>query len=129
MNTTLEVVIFAGAMNLGHSWAPVITLFPSLCIFYLTTWKEYHSGILYLGLVSEPIEGVLTLCTTYAITTFKGGSFWQKPMRDTLGLPCPDFLPPVLRYMQFARWYLVHGGIILAFNIEQRFVFTPSFYH
>ncbi|PUU76819.1 hypothetical protein B9Z19DRAFT_1129124 [Tuber borchii] len=37
MNTTLEVVIFAGAMNLGHSWIAVLTLFASLYAFYLTT--------------------------------------------------------------------------------------------
>jgi len=37
MNTTLEVVIFAVPMNLGHSWVPVITLFASLYTFYLTT--------------------------------------------------------------------------------------------
>ena len=110
MNTALEVVILAGAMNLGHSWATVLTLFASLCALYLTTWEEYHTGTLYLGLVSGPVEGVLTLCAVYAITAFKGGSFWQKPMLDTLGLPCPDFLPAVLRDMPFARWYLVYGG-------------------
>jgi len=129
MNTTLEVVIFAGATNLGHSWATILTLFASLCAFYLTTWEEYHTGTLYLGLVSGPVEGVLTLCAVYAITAFKGGSFWQRPMFETLGLPCPDFLPPVLRDMPFARWYLVYGGIILAFNIAQRFVITLLFYH
>jgi len=129
MNTTLEVVIFAGAANLGYSWVTILTLFASLCAFYLTTWEEYHTGTLYLGLVSGPVEGVLTLCAMYAITAFKGGSFWQKPMFKTLGLPCPDFLPPVLRDMPFARWYLVYGGIILAFNIAQRFVTTLPFYH
>jgi len=32
----------------------------------------------------------------YAITAFKGGDSWQKLMLETQGLPCPDFLPPVL---------------------------------
>jgi len=129
MNTTLEVVIFTGAANLGYSWVTILTLFASLCAFYPTTWEEYHTGTLYLGLVSGLVEGVLRLCAMYAITAFKGGSFWQKPMFKTLGLPCSDFLPPVLRDMPFARWYLVYGGIILAFNIAQSFVTTLPFYH
>ncbi|PWW72921.1 Choline/ethanolaminephosphotransferase [Tuber magnatum] len=119
MNTTLEVVIFAGAMNLGYSWVTILTLFASLCAFYLTTWEEYHTGTLYLGLVSGPVEGVLTLCAVYAITAFKGASFWQRPMLEMLGLPYLDFLPPVLRNLSFAKWYLVYGGIILAFNVVQ----------
>jgi len=119
MNTTLEVVIFAGAMNLGYSWITILTLFASLCAFYLTTWEEYHTGTLYLGLVSGPVEGVLTLCAVYAVTAFKGGSFWQRPMLEALGLPSPGFLAPVLRDMSFAQWHLVYGGIILAFNIVQ----------
>ncbi|KAG0133111.1 hypothetical protein HOY82DRAFT_483162, partial [Tuber indicum] len=118
-NTTLEVVIFAGAMNLGYSWITILTLFASLCAFYLTTWEEYHTGTLYLGLVSGPVEGVLTLCAVYAVTTFKAGSFWQRPMPEALGLPSPGFLAPVLRDMSFTQWYLVYGGIILAFNIVQ----------
>lgn len=120
MNTTLEVVIFAGVMNLGQSWATLATLFASLCAFYLTTWEEYHTGTLYLGIVSGPVEGVLTLCALYATTAFVGGSFWQKPMLETLGLPRPGFLPEVLRDMQFSHWYLVYGGVMLSFNIIQR---------
>jgi len=73
MSATPEVVIFAGVMNLGDS------LFAILCAFYLTTWEEYHTGRLYLGLVRGPVEGVLTPCAMYAITAFKGESFWQSP--------------------------------------------------
>lgn len=120
MNTTFEVVIFAGAMNLGYSWATVLALFASMCAFYLTTWEEYHTGTLYLGFVSGPVEGLLTLCVVYAVTAIKGGSFWQRPMLETLGLPRPAILPTVLRDMPFAQWYLVYGGVILAFNIVQR---------
>ena len=60
-------------MNLGYS------LFARACAFYLTTWEEYHTGRLYLGLVCGPVHGVLTPGAMYAITAFKGGSFWQSP--------------------------------------------------
>lgn len=120
INTTLEVIIFAGAINLGQSWWTLLTLFASSCTFYLTTWEEYHTGTLYLGIVSGPVEGVLTLCALYALTAITGGSFWQKPMLETLGLPIPDFLPEVLGNMPFNRWYLLYGSILLTFNIFQR---------
>ena len=127
MSATLEVVIFADAVDLSYSWVTILTLFASQCAFYLTTWEEYHTGILHLGLVRGPVQGMLMLCAMYSIAAFKGGSFWPKPMLETLGLPCPDFLPPVLmppvlRDMLLAQWYLVYGGIILAFNIVLRFV-------
>ena len=40
--------------------------------FYLTTWEEYHTGTLYLGVVSGPVEGVLMLCGIFAFTAVKG---------------------------------------------------------
>ena len=113
MSAALEVVVFAGAMNLGYSWVTVLTLFTSLCAFYLTTWEEYHIGTLYLGLICGLVWGMLTPCDMHAITAFKGGSFWQKPILEMLGLRCPDFLPPVLmppvlryavRSMVFGLW-------------------------
>ncbi|KAA8914677.1 CDP-alcohol phosphatidyltransferase-domain-containing protein [Sphaerosporella brunnea] len=121
INTTLGVVIFAGTVNLGQSWATLLTAFASLCAFYLTTWEEYHTGTLYLGLVSGPVEGVLTLCAVYFITAIKGGSFWQRPMLETLGVPSSilEKVPELLRGISFVHWWLVYGGLMLGFNIVQ----------
>ena len=69
-------------MNLGYSWVTVLTLSSSLCAFYLTTWEEYHTGILHLGLVRGLVEGVLTLCAMYAIAAFKGGFLAEAHARD-----------------------------------------------
>lgn len=119
LNTSLGVVIFCGAVNFGQTWWTVLVLFASLCSFYLTTWEEYHTGTLYLGLVSGPVEGVLIISAVYATTTFVGGNFWQRPMLAELGLPAPNLLPDFLKEMSFAQWNLVCGGVILAFNIFQ----------
>lgn len=119
INTTLGIIIFAGAVNLGQSWTTLLTAFASLCAFYLTTWEEYHTGTLYLGLVSGPVEGVLTLCILYIVTAFTGGSYWQKPALEALGLPRPEWLPAFFRDMDFAMSTLVYGGIILTFNVIQ----------
>lgn len=117
-NTTLEVAIFAAVMKFGYSWETVVIMFASLCAFYLTTWEEYHTGTLYLGRVSGPVEGVLLMCIIYAITAFKGGSFWQTPLQDFMGGFIPG-LPDFLQKMPLNHWYLVVGGLMLGFNIIQ----------
>lgn len=124
LNTTLGAFIFAGAVNLGYGWETVLIVFASLCAFYLTTWEEYHTGTLYLGLVSGPVEGVLTLCTVYAYTAYVGGgSFWQQPLLSVLGLgKYAHLLPEMVRDWSLVRINLVYGGIMLGFNIIQRYV-------
>ncbi|KAF3907859.1 hypothetical protein ABW20_dc0104662 [Dactylellina cionopaga] len=92
-NTTLEVVIFAGAVNLGYSWQTIITLFASLCSFYLTTWEEYHTHTLYLGPVSGPVEGIVAVIFVYAITTFTGGYYWHGSLMRSLGVPQFNWIP------------------------------------
>jgi ethanolaminephosphotransferase len=126
LNTTLGVLIFAGTVCLGQSWATLLTAFASLCAFYLTTWEEYHTGTLYLGLVSGPVEGVLTLCLVYFITAFTGGHFWHRPMLETIGVPQEllEKMPELLREISFVHWWLVYGGLMLGFNIIQRYALT-----
>jgi hypothetical protein len=40
--------------------------------FYLTTWEEFHTGTLYLGYISGPVEGILMLVAVYVVTGFTG---------------------------------------------------------
>lgn len=122
INTTLGVIIFSGALNLGYTWSTVLGSFASLCAFYMTTWEEYHTGTLYLGLVSGPVEGVLTICTVYTVTAFTGGSYWQQPMLASLGVKSVEWLPELLRELSFAGWTMSYGGLIMFFNIVQRLV-------
>ncbi|KAF3941320.1 hypothetical protein ABW19_dt0202634 [Dactylella cylindrospora] len=118
-NTTLEVVIFAGAVNLGYTWQTVLTLFASLCSFYLTTWEEYHTHTLYLGPVSGPVEGILAVILVYGITTFTGGYYWHGSMFRALGVPQFGWIPDVIYEMSFITTYLTYGAIILGFSIYQ----------
>jgi ethanolaminephosphotransferase len=120
-NTTLEVLLFAAAMNLGQSWKTVMTLFASLLTFYVQTWDEYHTHTLTLGLVSGPVEGILTLCIVYFITGVKGGgSFWQKSLLASVGVKKHDFIPDVVYNLAWNEWYLIYGGVILVFNTLER---------
>ncbi|EAL92903.1 aminoalcoholphosphotransferase [Aspergillus fumigatus Af293] len=115
-NTALGVIIFAGVTNLGQTWATILSLFGATMTFYVQTWDEYYTQVLTLGIISGPVEGVLTLCTVFAFTAYQGGgSFWHRPMLETIGIPKLDVIPAYLYEMPFTQWYLIYGAIILFF--------------
>ncbi|KAF7131013.1 hypothetical protein CNMCM5793_003948 [Aspergillus hiratsukae] len=115
-NTALGVIIFAGVTNLGQTWGTILSLFGATMTFYVQTWDEYYTQILTLGIISGPVEGVLTLCTVFAFTAYQGGgSFWHRPMLETIGIPKLDVMPAHLYEMPFTQWYLIYGAIILFF--------------
>lgn len=123
LNTSLEVLLFSAAMNFGQGWRTVLVLFASLLTFYVQTWDEYHTKTLTLGLVSGPVEGILTLCVVYAFTGYMGGgSYWQQSTLGALGVPRFAFIPDYIYEMDFGAWYMVYGGIILVANTVDRYV-------
>jgi ethanolaminephosphotransferase len=115
-NTALEVLIFAGATNLGQTWATLLALFGSVFTFYVQTWDEYHTHTLTLGIISGPVEGILTLCLVYLFTAIKGGgSYWHNPLLPTIGLPKLPFMSDAVYNMPFTHWYIAYGGVMVAF--------------
>ena len=89
--------------------------------FYIQTWEEYYTQTLVLGIVSGPVEGILTLCIVYLFTAVKGGgSFWQKSMLETVGIAKSDSIPDYIYELPFNQWFMVYGGIVLSFNTIQR---------
>ncbi|MCJ1370240.1 hypothetical protein MMC20_001452 [Loxospora ochrophaea] len=119
-NTVLEVILFAAAMNLGQSWNTILTLFAATLTFYVQTWDEYYTQTLTLGLISGPVEGIMTLCIVYAFTAIKGGgSFWQQSMLETLGVSNHSFIPDYVYELPWNEWYMVYGGVVLVLNTIQ----------
>ncbi|KAJ5624544.1 hypothetical protein N7510_000853 [Penicillium lagena] len=115
-NTGLGVLIFAAAMNFGQSWATLLSLFGSTMTFYVQTWDEYYTQVLTLGIISGPVEGVLTLCAVYSITAYMGaGSFWHQPALKTMGFSKPTFMTDQVYDLPFTQWYVVYGAFVLFF--------------
>jgi len=107
-------------MNLGQSWNTVLTLFGALLTFYIQTWDEYHTHTLTLGVVSGPVEGILTLCIVYFVTYLKGGgSFWQQSLLKTIGFEKHGKIPNPVYDMAWNEWYMVYGGLVLVANTAQ----------
>ncbi|KAG5957364.1 hypothetical protein E4U58_006139 [Claviceps cyperi] len=123
LNTSLEVLVFAGSQNLGQGWKTVATLFAALLTFYVQTWDEYHTKTLTLGVVNGPVEGVLILVLVYAMTGYFGGAhIWQQSMFLTLGVPENIGIPKMIYNFSFSEWYLVQGVIVLVLNtVESSF--------
>ncbi|KAI7551644.1 sn-1,2-diacylglycerol cholinephosphotransferase-like protein [Hortaea werneckii] len=117
LNTSLEVLLFSATMKFGQGWKTVLVLFACMLTFYVQTWDEYHTKTLTLGLVSGPVEGILTLSIVYMVTAYMGGgSHWQQPMLHALGVPKYDFLPELAYQMDFGEFFMFYGGFVLAFN-------------
>lgn len=80
LNCPIGSFIHIASLGLGYSWRSLIVLFISSWAFYLPTWEEYHTGVLYLGYVNGPTEGLLMVITTILISGIFGNSIWFKEL-------------------------------------------------
>ena len=93
----------------------------ALLTFYVQTWDEYHTHTLTLGVISGPVEGILTLCIVYATTAvLGGGSFWQRSLLESVHVPHYSFIPNSVYNLAWNEWYMVYGGVVLVFNTVTR---------
>ncbi|KAI9254016.1 CDP-alcohol phosphatidyltransferase-domain-containing protein [Sporodiniella umbellata] len=119
INTSLGVILWASATGLGQSGWTLICLIGGLANFYLSTWEEYHTGVLYLGYFSGPVEGVLMMCSVHMISGYFGPEVWAMRVKDVVGL---DFHQlgdhgKVLGYVQLNHLLVFTGAAVLLFNI------------
>ncbi|KAF8715619.1 hypothetical protein AX14_012562 [Amanita brunnescens Koide BX004] len=124
LNTTLEVILASYALNLGRSWWTVASLIATHANFYLTTWEEYHTGQLYLGIFSGPVEGIIMIILIYIFTGTFGPAFWDQPLGAFL--PFLYHLPPKVHVPFIATplhdlplnvVFMIVGALGLGFNI------------
>ncbi|ORX96484.1 Choline/ethanolaminephosphotransferase [Basidiobolus meristosporus CBS 931.73] len=99
LNTAFGTVICSSVLGVGQSWWTLVSFLAATSNFYLSTWEEYHTGTLYLGYFSGPVEGIVLLVGLFGLTGFVegGSSFWKRSLRQLLGLApgsltwIPDF--------------------------------------
>ncbi|VDB84302.1 unnamed protein product [Peniophora sp. CBMAI 1063] len=117
INTTLEVILCSHALNLGRSWWTVASQIATLANFYLTTWEEFHTGVLYLGPFSGPVEGILMISGIYFITSVTGPTFWDTPFLTFTGLDKIDLVSQYVPNVGINETFMFMAGWGLAFNI------------
>ncbi|KAF7723078.1 hypothetical protein EC973_002362 [Apophysomyces ossiformis] len=118
LNTTLGCLTWASATYLGQSWWTVVSLFASLGNFYLSTWEEYHTGILYLGYFSGPVEGVLMLVAVQMISGLFGPAFWVLRLQEIAPLNWSyNSWTRTAGELQLNHILILIGAVVLAINI------------
>jgi len=118
LNTTLEVILCLRALDLTRSWWTVASVTATAANFYLTTWEEFHTGTLFLGVFSGPVEGILIVVLIYIFTGIYGTSLWATPL---FSLPLISFLgtylPSVIRQVSLKIAFMIFSALGLGFNI------------
>ncbi|KAI8144776.1 hypothetical protein BJV82DRAFT_606218 [Fennellomyces sp. T-0311] len=99
LNTIFSSVIQAAALGSGHSEATVLLIVVEAFGFYLSTQEEYHTGVLYLGYVNAPTEGILLAAFVFTVSGIYGPAIWQTPVGHVIA---PKYLPSWLATMSFS---------------------------
>ncbi|KAI8082891.1 CDP-alcohol phosphatidyltransferase-domain-containing protein [Halteromyces radiatus] len=80
LNCTCVALLQAAALGLGHSFSTVALVLVTIVGFYLSTAEEYFTGVLYLGIVNGPTEGILVSCLAFIWSGVYGASSWHVPL-------------------------------------------------
>ncbi|KAK4047338.1 hypothetical protein OIV83_005516 [Microbotryomycetes sp. JL201] len=89
LNCAISASVQACALGLGHSWKALLCILLPCLTMYLSTWEEYHTSTLYLGIINGPTEGILIAVLLYLVGAVNplGPQLWQQPASDYLQLP------------------------------------------
>ncbi|KAI8344191.1 CDP-alcohol phosphatidyltransferase-domain-containing protein [Chlamydoabsidia padenii] len=80
LNCSFAAVLQAAGIGLGHSPIAVVLYAIAMGGFYISTAEEYHTGVLYLGYVNAPTEGVILTCILFIISGIYGPSVYARPV-------------------------------------------------
>lgn len=72
LNCTFGAILQLAAIQSGHTPLAVGLVIVPTWPMYLSTWEEYHTGVLYLGYFNGPTEGILLACTFMIISAVHG---------------------------------------------------------
>ncbi|KAI9027462.1 CDP-alcohol phosphatidyltransferase-domain-containing protein [Phycomyces nitens] len=97
LNCSFAVLLQTTGLGLGQTHYTVMLYGIAMLGFYLSTIEEYHTGILYLGYVNAPTEGVILTCLLFIFSFIYGPEIYKLPVSTLVkveGLPtCVASLP------------------------------------
>ncbi|KAJ1918934.1 hypothetical protein H4219_002290 [Mycoemilia scoparia] len=113
LNCSIAGVVEAASFAMGDTWT---TLGLFLCItwtFYISTWEEYHTGVLYLGYVNGPTEFIVFACIACILSGYYGPQIWHVNAQEYI---------PVIGHWFPESWELISAMvlivIILTFTVQ-----------
>lgn len=80
-------------VSLALRMSPVTTyvfLLQSSLGLFAAIWEQFSTGMLDLGYLSGPTEGILLLCGIFLVTAIGGGEFWSRPLIPAVKLTAPE---------------------------------------
>jgi len=86
----LTAGVTAAVGSYGVGWLNLIQLLLAWCLFFLSAWEEYHTGVLYLGAINGPDEGIVSIVFFYLITYITGPELWTTSYKEVLGIQNPN---------------------------------------
>lgn len=67
--------------------------------FFMSTWENFHTGTLYLGVVNGPTEGIIFGCALILISGIYGTDIWRSTLPQAFGPKIASYFP--------SNWLLV----------------------
>lgn len=52
----------------------------AMAAFYVSTWEEYYTGTMYLGVINGPTEGLVIACMIMLTSGIWGAHIWSLPL-------------------------------------------------
>ncbi|CAH7670949.1 CDP-alcohol phosphatidyltransferase-domain-containing protein [Phakopsora pachyrhizi] len=89
LNCVLGGLIQCSAIGTGHTFYAVFIIVVACWPMYLSTWEEYHTGVLFLGYINGPTEGILIAIAILLNSSFNGIKLWHLPVEDFINVPGP----------------------------------------
>ncbi|KAI9482914.1 MAG: hypothetical protein EXX96DRAFT_556096 [Benjaminiella poitrasii] len=112
LNCSFAAIVQMSALGLGHTKAAVIIYAIATTGFYLSTIEEYHTGVLYLGYINVPTEGVTLLCIMFVISGICGPMIWKTQLTSII----PSGLPSYMQNLTLNDAYIWFIGLMFLFT-------------
>lgn len=120
-NCSFGAIVQAGCMSFGHTWKSAYLLLLTTLPFYLSTWEEYHTGVLYLGYINGPTEGLIVAVIVMVLSGVYGSWIWHETLHDLFGSWAIGFIP---------SHYTLFDILVISMSMLLWLIHAPScFYH
>jgi ethanolaminephosphotransferase len=84
LNCPLAGLIMVAACGYGSTPLGLFTVLIPCPTMFLSSWEQYHTGILYLGFINGPCEGIIIACTIMGLSAVYGPGFYQQEAMNIL---------------------------------------------
>ena len=116
LNCPLAGLVMVAACGYGSTPLGLFTVLIPCPTMFLSSWEQYHTGILYLGFINGPCEGIIIACTIMGLAAAYGPQFYHQRATDVFGW--------VVKDESIMMWHLFVAMCLVAFFIFH----LPSWY-